>query len=188
MGIYKMAQAHTMDDPYLSSDAVATFMRLADAASGDDNNELSTEELADFMTQVMPINERIGAEENLNKIITDPNIQNNLKHFHVTFLLGEFFTYIHNNQNNNFTYNSLVIGFNQQFGGGGPANPNQEGNENLDEVEEEAVQEQQEGPCIRQNPNAPLPQYPNTPNKHADCLNCDGVEPIDQERLLDVPI
>ena len=180
-----MAQAHTMNDPYLSSDAVATFMRLADAASGDDNNELSTEELADFMTQVMPVNETIGAEENLNKIITDPNNRNNLKHFHVTFILGEFFTYIHNNQDNNFTYNSLVIGFNEQFGGGGPANPNQEGNENLDEVEEEAVQEQQGDPrCIREN-DGPWPAYMEQPADKSDCKNCEGVDPVSRDNILD---
>ena len=188
-----MAQAHNMDDPYLSSDAVATFMRLADVAheTGDDNNELTTEELADFMTQVMPGSVTVTAEQNLNKIITDPNNQNNLKHFHVTFILGEFFTYLHNDQNNNFTYNSLVIGFNEQFGGGGPANPNQEGNENLDEVEEEAVeeeavQEQQSDPrCIRQDPDAEWPAYMEQPADKSDCKNCEGVDPVSRDNILD---
>ena len=124
----------------------------------------------------------------------------------MTFILGEFFTYLHNNQNNNFTYNSLVIGFNEQFGGGGPANPNQEGNENLDEVEEEAVeeeavQEQQGDPrCIRQDPDAEWPTSEQIksqegylevpPLSKSDCKNCTAQEPITMEDIKedDVPL
>jgi len=181
--------AHNIGTPYLSSDAVATFMQLADNATGNADGTLTTTELANFMTQTMNVDGGITAENNLNLIVTSENTQNNLQHHHVTLILGEYFTFIENNPNNNFTFNDIVTSFNEHYGQGGPANPNQEGNENPDEVEEEAVQEQQGDPrCIRQNPDAPWPAYMEQPANKRDCKNCEGLDPVTRDEILDADV
>ena len=43
-------------------------------------------------------------------------------------------------------------------------------------------------PCERENPNAPLPGEGQIPNDYSDCLNCSGVDPIDQEDILNNPV
>jgi len=118
---------------YLSSDAVANFMHMADS---NDDNHLSTQELADFINQQLPTQNDTNGEPML---VTAEAIQNllptysnnqSLAHFEVFFILGLYYGGLHNNVENAL-YHVAVHDFNVRYGGNiSHANPNNNNNDN----------------------------------------------------------
>ena len=121
---------------YLSSDAVANFMLMADS---NHDNHLSTQELANFINNQFPrVDDEngeqmfVGAEVIQSLLPQDSNYES-LTHFEVFFIIGLHCRVLGENSQIEYSYQELVNHFNVHYGGNtSHTNPNNTNNDNND--------------------------------------------------------
>jgi len=118
---------------YLSSNAVADFIRRADSNR---DNHLSTQELANFINNQFPrVNDENGEQmlvgaEVIQSLLPHANFES-LTHFEVFFIIGLHCSVLGENPQIAYSYPELVNHFNEHYDGNtSHTNPNNTNNDN----------------------------------------------------------
>ena len=119
---------------YLSSNAVANFMLMADS---NHDNHLSTQELANFINNQFPrVNDENGEQifvgaEVIQSILPHDTNYESLTHFEVFFIIGLHCRVLGENPQIEYSYQQLVNHFNEHYDGNtSQTNPDNNNNDN----------------------------------------------------------